>query len=209
MSTGLNLGYGDAIALFIGIIAGIVIFDFPLLTIFNPVGVVSRSIVEFGVHHRLRFDLLLLAAPVLISLCFKNGWKTCCPEGLLQGFVARFNRTLIPVVNSEACNDCMKCQKVCPVGIPAVRAAPKTSICQKCLECIDVCPKQAVSLSRLRQKGEYRQGNQEAEPQLQARKSAPISSNVSSNDMGTKGGTIIPLKRNQGQDNQEGKKNES
>ena len=203
VSTRLNLGYGDAIALFIGIIAGIVIFDFPLLTIFNPIGLVSRSVIEFAVHHRLRFDLLLLTVPLLISLCFKNGWKTCCPEGLLLGFVARFNRTLIPVVNSEACNDCMKCQKACPVGIPAVRATLETSICQKCLQCIDVCSKQAVSLSPCGQKGEYRQGTQRAEPQLQARKSAPISSNVSSNDMGKKGATIIPLKRNQGQDNQE------
>lgn len=195
VSTRLKLGYGDAIAIFIGIIAGIVIFDFPLLTIFNPIGLVSRSVIEFAVHHRLRFDLLLLAVPLLISLCFKNGWKTCCPEGLLLGFVARFNRTLIPVVNSEACNDCMKCQKACPVSIPAVRAALETSICQKCLQCIDVCPEQAVSLSLLAKKEGYTQDFQGDEPQLQARKPALISSNASSNNMGTKGETIIPLKR--------------
>ena len=174
MSTRLNLGYGDAISILIGIVAGIVIFDFPLLTIFNPMGIVSRSVIEFAVHHRLRFDLLLLAMPLLISLCFKNGWKTCCPEGLLQGFVARFNRTLIPVINSEACNGCRKCQKVCPVGIPANRQALDTGICQKCFACVDNCPKKAVSLSLLGNGSKCHESVRGVEPQLQARKSAPI-----------------------------------
>jgi len=193
----LNLGYGDAVAIFSGIIAGIVIFDFPLLTVFNPMGIISRSIIEFATHHTLRYDLLLLSVPLIISLFFENGWKDCCPEGLLQSFAARFNRTLIPVVDAGACRDCTKCKKACPVGISAVDAVLETASCQKCLQCVDVCPTQAVSLSLWGNKGESGQGVQEAEPQPQTWKPVLVPSLTSSGRSVKKNRSIIPLKRHQ------------
>lgn len=195
VSSRLNLGYADAISIFLGIIAGILIFDFPFLTIFNPMGVVSRSVVEFAVHHCLRFDLLLLALPLLLSLCFKNGWKTCCPDGLLQSFAACFNRILLPVVNSEACNRCTKCQNVCPVGISASMAAQETSNCLKCLQCIDICPKQAVSLSLFEKKEESCQNIQSDVSQPYSRKQVTVVHSASpKGDRGREGGAVVPIK---------------
>lgn len=197
MSSRLRLGLPDVFAMLVGLIAGIMIFDFPALSIFNPMGVASRSIVEFGVHQRLRADLLLLSVPLLISLCFKSGWKSCCPEGILQGVVARFNQSLIPVVDTAQCNGCTRCQKACPVNIPVGQQIENTQNCQKCLHCIDVCPNQAISLSLIGQKRRSRQTVPGLEPQMLALDFQPIPPNTPARTWGTENGRIIPFTRKQ------------
>lgn len=143
----LDLGFGDGCAIFLGLIIGVAVFDFPFLTIFNPMGIVSRNIVELAVHGRVRYDLLLLVFPLLTGFCFQHGWKTCCPDGLLQGLVARCNRTFVPVVDTDACNGCTRCVTVCPTGLYAANAITQTGDCLKCLQCVESCPTKAVHLA--------------------------------------------------------------
>ncbi|WP_176761203.1 4Fe-4S binding protein [Desulforhopalus singaporensis] len=146
VSKKLNLGYGDGLAIFLGLVAGVALFDFPFFTIFSPMGLVSRNVIELAVHKRLRYDLLLLAGPLLVGLFFRHGWKTCCPDGLMQRFVASWNKTLLPEVDPTACNGCAKCRRTCPAGLLAEDTVRLAGDCLKCLQCIEICPNHAVHL---------------------------------------------------------------
>ena len=59
--------YKDALALTCGTFIGIWIFRYPFISIFCPLGVLSRNIIELLTHFRLRYDLFFIVLPGLAA----------------------------------------------------------------------------------------------------------------------------------------------
>jgi ferredoxin-type protein NapH len=142
-----QLGHRDSIALMVGAFIGIFLFGYPFISLFCPIGVISRNIIELFIHFRLRYDLALVIIPLMFGLFFTRTWKSCCPIGTLRGLEASFNRTFIPVVDHDLCKACGKCQRVCPFGLNPQEGVVDTQLCVKCLQCIDACPQKAIRLA--------------------------------------------------------------
>jgi len=142
----LNLGFRDGTALFIGAGVGIAVFGYPFFCLFCPIGVVSRNLIELATHYTLRLELVMLALPLLLGLFFRSGWKCMCPVGTLRGLIAKPNRTLIPIKNTELCNGCRKCEQVCPSGLSPFLNILDPTKCIKCFKCVDECPQKALAV---------------------------------------------------------------
>ncbi|MBN2467015.1 MAG: 4Fe-4S binding protein [Deltaproteobacteria bacterium] len=144
-----NLGAKDGIALLAGAFAGIAIFGYPVISTFCPIGVFTRNAISFAAHFTLHGDLLLLPLVALVGCLFVNGWRDCCPAGMLCSVVAKTNRFFVPEVNKEKCTLCGTCENICPAHLCLSKKNYDTSICCKCLRCIDNCPNQALHLAGL------------------------------------------------------------
>ena len=143
----LTFGVGDAAAIMGGLFLGMLIFGFPLFCIFCPVGVVSRNLISFFTQWQLRWDLVLLAVPVLVAMVIDTRKAPLCPAGLTRAVLAKPNHTLRPVTDQELCIRCGRCTEVCPAGlIPHQYADP--SACIKCFSCVDNCPTGAITIGR-------------------------------------------------------------
>jgi ferredoxin len=97
-------------------------------------GMYSGRIVRFAV---LAFFLILM---VLVSRAF---CQTFCPLGALYALAAPFALTRI-AIDHEACINCGKCDRVCPVHLD-VRKEVGGMECIACGDCIRVCPRTAIS----------------------------------------------------------------
>jgi ferredoxin-type protein NapH len=146
MQRKMSLSWKDGLAILAGLFIGIAMFDFPAYSIFCPVGILSRNLIELISHFRLRTDLVLLTVPLALSLIFKFGWKCACPMGLIRGLLATSNRTLIPVVDYDACLGCGKCMDNCSSGVSLHENRYDSFSCSKCLNCLKDCKHHAVSL---------------------------------------------------------------
>lgn len=142
----LSLSWKDGLVVLSGLFIGIALFDFPAYSIFCPVGILSRNLIELISHFRLRTDLVLLAFPLALSLVFKFGWKCACPMGLVRGILAKSNKTLIPVIDQNACLGCGKCMDNCTSGVNLHEAQYNSFSCSKCLNCLKDCRQGAVYL---------------------------------------------------------------
>jgi len=142
----ISLSWKDGLALLAGLFIGIAIFGFPAYSIFCPVGILSRNLIELISHFRLRMDLILLTVPLALSLVFKFGWKCACPMGLVRGLLANSSKTLVPVVDQTACLGCGRCMDNCTSGVNLHENRYDSFSCSKCLNCIKDCRHGAVSL---------------------------------------------------------------
>lgn len=147
-----SLTWGDGLALLSGLLIGICLFSFPAYSIICPVGIISRNIIEFITHLRLRMDLSLLAIPLLLSLFFKFGWKCACPLGLVRGKISISNKTLIPVVNPDLCRGCGICMDNCTSGVDLHLKKYDGFACSKCFNCLRDCPHNAITIGILPEK---------------------------------------------------------
>lgn len=145
----LNLSWADGLALLSGLFIGILLFEFPAYSIFCPVGVLSRNLIELVAHFRLRFDLLFLMIPLAVGFLFNLGWKCACPTGLIRGLMSKPNRTLLPAVNHDGCHMCGKCMDNCTFGVRLHKNGHDSFACSKCLNCLTDCKHNAVSLKIL------------------------------------------------------------
>lgn len=145
---GPRFGFGDSLALLIGLFAGVFIFSYPFISAFCPVGIVTRNLIEILTHFRLRSDLLLLLIPMILGILFHRGWKAACPMGSIRGLIAACNHTFVPKRNEGACKSCGSCQWICPLHLRLDRKYDPKS-CIKCFRCIDECPEKAVSFTFL------------------------------------------------------------
>lgn len=91
--------------------------------------------------------LAMFSAMLAVSWLEPRMWcRDLCPLGALLGVVGRF-AVVGRVVDGDACINCGKCTKVCPMAaIPDDFRATDTSRCQACYACADVCPRGAVHL---------------------------------------------------------------
>ena len=145
-------GTDDVIAMMIGTLVGIYVFQFPLPCTFCPLGVISRSIIEIANHSTvahfsiaLRYDIVLLLIPISAMILFTRGWSQICPVGSFKGFLSKFNKTFVPFTTIK-CVECRLCEQSCPVHIGPRQGLPDMSICIKCMLCVDNCPSDAIDI---------------------------------------------------------------
>ena len=143
----LKLSWGDGLAMLAGLFAGVAIFEFPAYSIFCPVGILSRNLIELIAHFHLRWDMFFLLLPITLGLFFNLGWKCACPVGLMQGVLAKSNRTFVPVINFEECELCGKCMQNCNFGVSLHRTARNSFACAKCFKCLRDCKKMPFTLN--------------------------------------------------------------
>lgn len=141
-----TLTVGDGLAMLTGLMIGIWFFEFPAYSLFCPVGVLSRNLIELVLHQHLRFDLLFLTIPLVLGLMFKTGWKCACPMGLVRGIAAKPNMTLQPIINYNICIRCGRCMQNCAFGVNLHSKTFDSFSCSKCLNCFKDCKKGAIEL---------------------------------------------------------------
>ena len=82
-----------------------------------------------------------------------RNWCTYCPVGTMANWLGKGK---YPLAVSSRCNECKKCDKVCPIQINRWQYRPEHGEaavipewdCLKCGLCIDVCPQKALTLKR-------------------------------------------------------------
>ena len=88
---------------------------------------------------------LLLALFIPRPFC-----RYACPLGAFNGLFNSFSFITIKR-DSESCNSCGRCSKVCPVNIDLCTSTTIRSIeCTRCLKCVDVCPQDPKAGNTLR-----------------------------------------------------------
>ncbi len=148
ISKRVKLGKVHMLGFVLGLLVGAYIFRYPLWSIICPLGVVSRTLIQGGVHLSLRAELVFLLLPLLAMLFFRFGWKCACPVGLIYGAASIANRTVTPGLSPapvKPCNGCGVCRAICPAGLyPAQELS--TFDCTKCLRCVELCPRKSLSV---------------------------------------------------------------
>ena len=91
--------------------------------------------------------LLFFGGIIALNRFAPRFWcRYLCPLGALLSLISPlglFRRRV-----SQDCNECLICQKSCPMG--AIREGPKETFAPECIQCLNcekVCPKEAISFS--------------------------------------------------------------
>jgi MauM/NapG family ferredoxin protein len=97
------------------------------------------------VYYMSAITLLIFGGIIALNLITPRFWcRYLCPLGALLSLISPlglFKRRV-----NEDCNECLKCQKACPMG--AVADNPREtrlSECIQCRACAKVCPQEAIS----------------------------------------------------------------
>ena len=96
--------------------------------------------------------IISVSLAVALGIYFKpRTWCSICPMGTLQGVASRDTHLLTV---TEACIECKKCEKVCPIStypgayrISGGIGQVPSSECLRCSNCIVNCPRGALSFS--------------------------------------------------------------
>ncbi len=115
--------------------------------IFHALGWISLSHQHYSqpVYYMAIVTFLILAGIITLSRLTIRFWcRYLCPLGALLSFISPLGLWKRRV--SQECNECLKCQKACPMG--AVEENPKRihlAECIQCRTCAEVCPKGAIT----------------------------------------------------------------
>jgi polyferredoxin len=100
---------------------------------------------------------------LILGLMLEKRWacKNLCAMGSFTAVGSTWSR-LIPVIDTEACNQCGRCEDVCLVNLPLTAYAGSgkglvtSSECILCGRCVDVCRKKALKISLVWNRKAYR-----------------------------------------------------
>ena len=115
----------------------------------RALGWVTLSLLHYPqpVFYMSVITLLFFGGIIALNRFAPRFWcRYLCPLGALLSLISPlglFRRRV-----SRDCNECLVCQKSCPMG--AVRESPKETFAPECIQCLNcerVCPKEAISFS--------------------------------------------------------------
>ena len=118
-----------------------------LRPLFQTLGWITLSHLHYPqpVYYMSAITLLIFGGIIILNLLAPRFWcRYLCPLGALLSLISPlglFKRRV-----NEDCNECLKCQKACPMG--AVADNPRETRlpeCIQCRTCAKVCPQEAIS----------------------------------------------------------------
>ena len=91
-----------------------------------------------------------VGAIALGMLTQERAWCAICPMGTLQNLISRAAARVHVHVDAESCRACTRCERVCPMDIPAQDYLEAGKVlhadCLRCYECVAACPFGALSV---------------------------------------------------------------
>ena len=116
---------------------------------------------ELNTHyqHIWMYDTL---GALLLGLLLEKRWacKNLCTMGSLSAIGSTWSR-LIPVIDTESCNLCKRCEQVCLVNIPVTDYVERkngliiNSECIQCGRCVDACNRDALKFKFIWNRKQY------------------------------------------------------
>lgn len=117
---------------------------------------------DFSIHYKI-FWIIDVSSAIILGLCLDKRWacKNLCMMGALCSVGATYSR-LIPVVDTNKCTLCKKCDKECLTGIEIVnyinnnKGLVTNSECILCGKCVEVCKADAIKLKFIWNRKKYK-----------------------------------------------------
>ena len=129
-----------------------------LRPLFQALGWVTLSHLHYfqSVYYMTAITLVIFGGIIALSRLIPRFWcRYLCPLGAFLSLISPLGLSKRRV--NEDCNDCLKCQKACPMG--AVSEDPRGTHlpeCIQCRTCAKVCPQNAITFpASLSLGGEY------------------------------------------------------